>query len=125
MATFDYQEMADAATELLDEFGSAVTLIRNNNGAGDPVTGNYNVTDPVTPATVSYTTIGLKTYFKDSQIDGTRILASDILVVVNASVKPVVGDVVQIDSVNIGTVVNDKIVEPTDIPLCYFVQVRK
>lgn len=118
MTTF-YQDMAAVALELLQEFGASVTLPRESGGSVDPVTG------VVTPGSDdTQTTTGLLKPYPDSLIDGTRILATDKMLVLSDEVEPLMTDTPQMGGSTFGSVVSIKTVSPAGTPICYFVQVR-
>ena len=75
-----YAEMAGVAAELMGEFGQVITVNRTTGGSIDPVTGT------VTPgATTTLTANGVLRPYPDALIDGTRITASDRMLVMEAS----------------------------------------
>lgn len=114
-----YQDMADVALELLDEFGAAVTLQRTTGASVDPVTGE------ITSGTdASVVTTGLIKPYPDRMIDGTRILQGDRELVLSDEQTPVASDKIVVGGEN-WSIVNIKTISPAGIPVCYFCQVRK
>jgi len=73
-----YVDMAATAKELLTEFGQSVTLTRQTVGAYDPATGAAAVT------TSAQTATGALFDYKNSQIDGTLIVAGDRRLILSA-----------------------------------------
>lgn len=112
-----YSEMASTASELLAEFGGAVTL-NHAGGVPDPVTGLGGTTGGSTATT------GLVKPFPDSWIDGTRIQAGDRQLVLTSAVAPSPDDTVTIGGEN-WTIVRIETVKPASEVVVYFVQVRK
>lgn len=118
-ATF-YTHMAATATRLLTKFGKHVTLVRSTGSSYDPVTG---AAVPVMTANVSG--VGLLKPFPDVMVDSTRVLASDRLLVLDATAEPMADDRPQINGED-WTIVDIKTVKPDDATaVVYFVHVRK
>jgi len=115
-----YGKMASVATKLITKFGTTITLVRTTGGSYNPVTG---VTVPGTAANV--TAIGLVRPYPDATIDGTRVIAGDRELLLDATTQPLPDDLPQIGGED-WTIVNIKTVKPDDAtPVVYFVQVRK
>jgi len=114
-----YDDMAVVAVELLTEFGGAVTLPRVTDGSYDPVTGETTAGSDDTQAT-----IGLIKPYPDNLVDGTRIRSTDKMLVLTASVEPLMTDTPQMGGVTLGSVESIKTVNPAGTPICYFVQIR-
>lgn len=112
-----YDDMATVTTELLTEFGAAVTLTPRS-GVSDPVTGLGG--SDGTPAA----SLGLIRPYPDRVVDGTRILEGDRELVLDDSVVPSAGDRVTIGGED-WSIVGIKTIKPTDTVVAYFVQVRK
>lgn len=114
-----YADMADLATELLTEYGQAVTIKRITGGSDDPVTGVA-----VAGTTASLSSVGVLRPYPDRLIDGTRITASDRELTLDASVEPLMTDkiTVQGQDWNIAAIVGHS---PAGTVLCYRVQVRR
>jgi len=133
-----YDEMASMATELLTEFGQEIVLTR-------PSLNFSNITNkPVSGGTINLTTIGVFTNIDRSLVDGTRIQDTDRVMVIDASVSPRMGDLLDVSGMvtteSVGaapgiilspgqalswTIVAIKDVNPAGTPICYFVQVRR
>lgn len=114
-----YDDMAATATELLTEFGAPVTLARTTGESTHPVTG------VVTPGTDdTKTTIGILKKYPDNFIDGTRILSGDRMLILDASVQPLMTDRPVIGEQQ-WTPVSIETINPAGTPLTYSVQVRK
>ncbi len=84
--SFDYNELASTASEMLVEFGKAATLKRIVTGAYDPSTG----TAPVT--TTSLNTNAAVFAYDQKYIDGTLIKQGDQLAYLDPNVEPKQGD---------------------------------
>lgn len=121
MATDLYARMAATAVRLLASYGVAVTLPRTTGSSGpDPVTG------AATAGTAdNKSTVGILINYPANLIDGTRIKATDKLLVLSGSVEPVMTDTPQMNGETLGVVVSIQKKSPdnaTDI--VFFVQVR-
>ena len=115
-----YSDMAATALELLTEFGASVTLPRTTGGSIDPIDG-YTVAG----SDASVTTTGLLLPYKDSMIDGTRILSGDKELVLSNEQVPLPSDKPTIDGEN-WSIVSIKTIKPDALtPVVYFCQVRK
>src|SRR5512139_704123 len=93
-----YDDLRVIASEVLAEFQQgSVTLVRRTYGVPDPQT-------PWTPGdvteTTEYTLAAVVRGVKKQHVDGTLILASDLMVTCNADlVEPLMSDVLKIDGV--------------------------
>ena len=115
-----YTEMAGVAVDLIDQFGTEVTLNRVTGDQYDPVTGNEFEGDAA-----PVTTRGLVDFYPVKLIDGTRILATDRRLIIDGSVEPLITDIPEMNGEKLGTIVNIEAKNPTGTALVYFVQVRK
>jgi len=133
-----YDEMASMATELLTEFGQEIVLTR-------PSLNFSNITNkPISGGKTNLTTICVLTNRDRSLVDGTRIQDTDRVMVIDASVSPRMGDLLDVSGMvtteSVGaapgiilspgqalswTIVAIKDVNPAGTPICYFVQVRR
>lgn len=84
--SFDYNELASTASEMLVEFGKAATLKRIVTGAYDPSTG----TAPVT--TTSLNTHAAVFAYDQKYIDGTLIKQGDQRAYLSPRQEPKQGD---------------------------------
>lgn len=114
-----YSDMAAVANELLNEFGSAVVLLRNTPGTFDRVTG---VDTGAT--TAELTTTGLQKSYRADLIDGTRIRHGDKLYVLDDTQVPVLTDKVKVGP-EYWSIVNIDEKNPAGTAIVYFVQVRR
>lgn len=115
-----YSDMAATALELLTEFGAAVTLPRTTGGSIDPIDG-YTVAG----SDASVTTTGLLLPYKDSMIDGTRILSGDKELVLSNEQAPLPSDKPTIGGEN-WSIVSIKTIKPdAATPVVYFCQLRR
>lgn len=114
-----YSGMAATASRLLARFGSPVTLSRSTGGSRDPVTGveTPGIDD-------SKTTVGILKKYPDKLIDGTRIKTGDRLLVVDASVEPLMTDRPVIGGQE-WTPVSIEAANPAGTPLVYFIHARR
>lgn len=115
-----YSDMADTALELLDEFGTTVTLQRTTGNLIDPVSG-----DEITGVDASVTTTGILTQYDESQIDGVRIMRGDRKLVLSDEQTPLPTDRVLIGGVP-WAIVAITTVKPDDATVVvHHVQVRR
>ncbi|MEM1189940.1 MAG: hypothetical protein AAGI72_15515 [Pseudomonadota bacterium] len=113
-----YTDLADTAGELLAEFGRPLTFTRSARGAFDPATGT------VASTASTYTLNGVVTKFKNSEIDGERILSKDRRVLVDGrGQEPAVGDTVQIEGKS-ARVQDYMPLSPAGVAVMYAVQAR-
>lgn len=117
-ATF-YTSMAATASRLLAKFGMIITIKRTTGGSVNPVTGAV-----VAGTTTSYSPQGLVQRYRDDQIDGTRILSSDRLVIVDNTVEPLTTDKITLSSQD-WSIVDVKESKPSTIGIVYFIQARR
>ena len=114
-----YGDMAATALTLLEEFGQAVTLIRKTGGKISPVLG-----ETIPQVEGSVLTTGIIKRYKDSMIDGVRILSGDRELVLSNEQIPVQSDRVTIGTEN-WSIINIDTIKPAGTPIVYFCQVRK
>lgn len=123
MSAIDYTDLAATATELLADFGVAMTLSRASLVAPtyDPATG---VATPSGPAT--YPTVGVKLGHIAREADGqqVRVVTQKVYLSVAETVEPKPGD-----TLTIGTEVFQILVcntlAPAGVAVLYEVQVRR
>jgi hypothetical protein len=114
-----YNRMAATASRLLFKFGGEVSVVRNTGGSVNPVTG------AVTPGTnATLKAKGLLNKFDDSLIDGTRIKASDRVLIMDNTFEPLMTDRPTIGGQN-WTIVEINTVKPANVPVVYALQVRR
>lgn len=113
-----YDKMADTSSRLLKKFGQDVFLIRPDTTI-DPVTG----TD-TSGVDRHYLLTGLFKSYPDNFIDGTRIKASDRMIIMSGDFEPEISDKIKTDNQewNIESI---KTTNPAGTALIYFVQVRR
>ena len=116
---FDYAGMASRAADLLERFGTTVTLSRTSGQTFNPVT------EAATGGTTTtLTTTGVLIPFKDALIDGTRVQSGDRMLVIDNSVAPAVTDKVLVGSVY-WNILDIQTASPAGTALVYFVHVRQ
>lgn len=119
MSTF-YDDMAATAIDLLTEFGQSITLNRKSGNSIDPVTGAE-----VAGSDASVITTGLIKPYPDSVVDGTRIMASDRMVILTNEQAVLSTDKLVISG-EYWRIVDIKTVRPDSTTVVvYFVQVRR
>ena len=96
-----------------------VPIKRTSGGSVNPVTGAT-----VVGTTTTYTPKGLVQRYAEDLIDGTRILASDRLVIVDNTIEPLTTDKVTLDSQD-WTIVSVEQAKPATVGVVYFIQARK
>lgn len=113
-----YGDLADTASRLIGVYGKDI-MIKRSDDSIDPVTG---VT--TSGATQYYKTKGMFKIIPDDLVDGTRIMASDRMIVLSSDFEPELTDAVMIND-NPWTIQEIKTSEPSNTVLVYFVRVRK
>ncbi len=113
MATFDYSGVIATAKALIDRFGKTMERITT-------VTSG----DEWNPTTVEFETqlIGVMTSYKNNQIDGTLIKATDKQILTYNAVD--IGDKIKDETISYN-VINVDIIAPANDKILYKVQVRK
>jgi hypothetical protein len=120
--SFDYDEIAATADELLAEFGQQCVLGSVTDGAYDPATGEAGTTmtpQPVTAAIFAY---------PQRYIDGTLIRTGDKRALVSAvglTVTPKPGDALTDGAGAAYQVIDAKEVAPAGSVVLWVLQVRK
>lgn len=114
-----YNSMAATASKLITKFGAKGTIKRTTGGSIDPVTG-----DTTAGTTVTYTPNTIVQKYADELIDGTRILSSDRLIILDNTIEPLTTDKITIRGED-WTIVSVSESRPAGIPLVYFVQARR
>lgn len=114
-----YSRMAKTAGRLIDRFGMPITVTRTVGGSINPITG------VVTPGqTQTFTPMGVFQRVPEDLVDGSRILASDRLLLLDDTVA-----VQMTDRISVGAqqwpIEEITIVQPAAIPVVYVVRVRK
>lgn len=117
---FDYAGLAGDAAALIAEFGTTAVLRRSVAGDYDP---NFGEVDD--NGTQTFTTVGVRTSFRKSDVDGTQILATDVRLLLSPSlaVTPQSGDVI-VFAGETYTVVASTPLNPAGIVLLHDVQAR-
>jgi hypothetical protein len=111
-----YDELATVARDLLREFGQPIVFTRVTGEVRNPANGA--VIKPGTTATL--TANGLVVPIKAHLIDGTRIKASDKVLILDDTFEPLMTDKVE------GWAIQEiESKAPAGTPLVYFVRVRK
>lgn len=120
MSTYDYPAVATKVITALVKYGFTVTLPRTTGGSIDPIDG-YTIAG----SDASVTTTGLLKSYKDSMIDGTRILNGDRELLLSNEQEPLPSDKPTIGGES-WTIVNIETVKPDDnTVIAYRCQVRK
>lgn len=112
---YDYGPIIATAARLIDRFGRDVVRTRTTGEVINPVTG------AVTPGTTTTATFrGINKTIPTDLVDGTRVLASDRMLVLEASAKPEMGD--KLDGWNVEEVQE---IRPGDDSVVWFARIRK
>lgn len=114
-----YNSMAATAAKLITKFGAVGEIKRTTGDSIDPVTGTVTA-----GTTVIYTPNTIVQKYADELVDGTRILSSDRMIILDNTIEPVSTDTITIRGAN-WSIVSIKESNPAGIPLVYFVQARK
>ena len=118
MADF-YTNLAATATRLLTKYGQTITIKRVTGKVIDPVTGH------VTPGTeTTFSPVGILKKYPDGLIDGTRITASDRMLVLDNTVEPLMTDEITLQGQN-WNIQEVQTSKPAGTALVYFVRVKK
>jgi hypothetical protein len=114
-----YTSIAATASRLMGRFGATVTAKRSDAAFINPVTGRR-----LRGSVSQLSAKGIVQRYKDSLIDGTRILDSDRLLILDNSFEPLLSDIFVIQGQE-WSVISIKSSQPANVPLVYFVQVRR
>lgn len=113
-----YANMAATAKRLIAKFGYATQVKRIGSKVVNPVTGG------VTGTSTTYTVQGILQPYPDALINGTSILASDRLIIIDAQHEPLITDKFVIQGQD-WAAISIKASNPAGTALVYFVQVRR
>jgi len=113
-----YDNMAAMAVRLLDKFGYAVQVKRVGSKSVNPITGG------VTGTATTYTVQGILQPYPDALINGTSILSSDRILIIDAQHEPLITDKFVIQGQD-WAAISIKASNPAGMALVYFVQVRR
>ena len=113
-----YSNLASTASRLISKYGQSLLLVRSGDSV-DPVTGTVT-----TGSDINFKIMGILQTYPDNLIDGTRIKASDRLVIIDGSVTPLLTDKIKLESQewNIESI---KTSNPSGTRLVHFVQARR
>lgn len=133
-----YSDMAATATEMLTEFGRSINLTRQSLNF-DPIQNK-----PTSGGASNLATVGMFTSIRRNLSDGTRIQDNERIMVLDASVEPRMGDLLDVSGLvaaeHVGaapgiilsegqavawTITQIREINPAGTPICYFVQVRR
>ncbi len=110
-----YSNIAATASRLITKFGATIIVKRITGETIDPITG---ITTAGT--TTNYLTNGIYKKIPSDLIDGTRILATDKMLILDDTSEPLMTDT--IDNLTIMEIIESN---PAGTPLVYFVRLRK
>ncbi len=113
-----YTSMAATASRLITKYGQSLLLLRSGDST-DPVTGTVT-----TGSSVNYKINGILQTYPNNLIDGTRIKSSDRLVMTDATVTPLMGDKIKLESQD-WNIESIKTLNPASTALVHFIQVRR
>lgn len=120
MSAAFYTGIAAKAGRLLERFGTTITVKRTTGETLDPVTGTYSG-----GTTTTYKPKGLFQRIPQQLIDGTRILQSDRMIVLDSTVEPLTSDTITVDSED-WTIQEVRPVKPNGAnDVVHFVRVRR
>ncbi len=114
-----YEDLAETASELIEEFGTDLVLTHVVSGAYDPATGD------VTNTETTHTGFGAAFDYESRDVDGTKIKVGDqrILIAVAGMAEPEADDRVAINGKTF-TVVLSRTLAPAGVPVVFDVQAR-
>lgn len=116
----NYERLAKSTAATLARFGAPAVLER-------VVVGEYDTTQgaPDEDSTQLYNTVAVRTAYKQSEVDGTSVLATDVKLLISPTIAtpPQTGDVIVLDGERY-TVVSVRAEKPASILLLYTVQAR-
>lgn len=116
--SFDYDEIALTAKELITEFGQSCVLTKVTQGTFDGVlggsTGDTTATHTVNTVIDNYST---------KLIDGTNIKQGDKLAYIESDVEPLIDNTLKVGTV-VHKIVNVKSISPAGTVVLYEAQVR-
>lgn len=116
---FDYKDLRIVAADMLKEFGQLITIKQKTDKQYDPATGSNQQTME------AYTGYGCALNYKSNEIDGTRILTGDMVVLLeNIATTPVIGDSVLVNGMEMRLISIER-VSPANIDVIYKLQVRQ
>ena len=114
-----YTDAAADAKELLAEFGQAATWSHDNgDSVFDPILGTYTG-----GTTTAYAANGVLLDFETSRVNGSSILTTDKMFLMEVGAKPETGDVITVNSVAY-QVMKPLELNPAGTPVLYEVQLR-
>lgn len=125
MATFDYSNLKNTATALITRFGGPCIVVTYTD------TPNPNPIKPPIRTKVEYPTKGVFLKYKSEDIDGTRVLVKDQMVLLSAdqaSMPPegeVEGDHEVVRDGEVWKMISVSILRPGPVTMLYKVQVRQ
>jgi len=120
--SFDYDEIASTADELLAEFGQSCVLTSITDGAYDPETGEAGTSTTPHPATAAVFA------YPQRFVDGTLILTGDkraLVSPVGLTVDPKPGDTLTDTASAVFQVIDAKPIAPAGVAVLWILQVRK
>lgn len=109
-----YTSIANSVKGLIDKFGYQL-IVRKPTNTGTKF-------DPVIAYSDSFAK-GVITTFNNIEINGTSILSTDRLILMDSTIEPEVGDSI-IDGLTNFRVITTTVISPAGIDLLYKVQVR-
>lgn len=116
-----YTDLRSTSADLIDKYGTSISVERDTEGSYDPATGTAAETS------TTFTSAAVISSFKKSDIDGTNVLLGDLMLLVKASSggwEPTRKDKVTIDGQEY-FVVNFNPIKPGGTDVIYEVQIRK
>lgn len=107
------------ATQLITQFGEAVTFTREVPGEYDPTTG-----DTLPSNTVTYTAFGVPENYKNQEIDGVTVMQGDRKVTIyKTTMVPEVNDAITLNGANY-RVIDVELIRAQGQDIIYQMQVR-
>ena len=113
-----YDRLASTASRLISKYGQTFYIV-DNNDSSDPVTGGAT-----SGSNMNYKVSGILQRYPDNLIDGTRIKASDRLVIIDGSLEPSIDNKLKIKDQD-WAIESIQTSNPAGTALVHFVQVRR
>ena len=116
--SFDYDEIAAIAKELITEFGQSCVLTKITQGTFDGVLGGSTG-----DTTATHTVNAVIDNFNTKLIDGTMVKIGDKLAYIESDVEPLIDNTLRVGTV-VHKVVNVETISPGGTVCLYQAQVR-
>ena len=113
-----YAGLAATATRLIKKYGKTMYIVRSGDSV-DPVTGVET-----TGSNMNHKLSGILQNYPDNLVDGTRIKASDRLIIIDGQTIPLLDDKIKLESQD-WNIESIKTSNPAGTRLIHFIQARR